>query len=227
MAVIKNFWYQLSLRLGPHLFRLITRLLFATCRVEHNYIENINRCEGHAKPFIAAFWHYSIIYIVGCSKARGRKWVAMVSASKDGEYIARILKVMGCEVVRGSRSKGGLGALKDMLFSLAKGLDAAIVADGSKGPARTVQAGVIMLSSKSGSPILPVAWAADRYIAFRSWDRTVLPKPFARISIWYGEPMQVPSDVKREELERYRLELEKRLNSLYISAWARFGKKGH
>lgn len=227
MAVIKNFWYQLSLRLGPLIFQLITRLLFATCRVEDNGIEKLKQCESHGRPFIAAFWHYSIIYIVNISKDKGRRWVAMVSASTDGEYIARILQIMGYETVRGSRTKGGLGALKEMIAWLGKGYNAAIVADGSKGPARQVQAGVILLACRSGVPILPVVWAADRYIVFRSWDRTVLPKPFSRISMWYGEPLSVPAEIKSEELEQYRLELEKRLNHLYVAAWARFGKTEH
>ncbi|OGR00666.1 MAG: hypothetical protein A2511_05340 [Deltaproteobacteria bacterium RIFOXYD12_FULL_50_9] len=225
MAVIRNFLYQLALRLGPFLFRVIARLLFASNRVEQNNISNLTKFDTQGQPFIVAFWHYSIFYILKLKS--GRQCVAMVSASKDGEYIARILKVMGLEVVRGSRSKGGLGALKEMVVWLAKGMNAAIVADGSQGPPRQVQAGAILLSSRSGVPIIPIVWSADRYIAFRSWDRLILPKPFARISMWYGEPLLVPAEIKSKDIEQYRLELEKRLNTLYDLAWARFGRTGH
>lgn len=225
MAVIKNLWYQLALRLGPLLFKAIAHLLFATNRVEQNSMTNLTQFEAQGQPFIVAFWHYSIFYILKLKS--GRECVAMVSASQDGEYMARILRVMGLEVVRGSRSKGGLGALKEMVVWLARGTNAAIVADGSQGPPRQVQAGVILLSSRSGAPIIPVVWSANRYFAFRSWDRMILPKPFARISMWYGEPMIVPAEIKAKDIEQYRLELEKRLNTLYDLAWARFGRTGH
>ena len=83
------------------------------------------------------------------------------------------------------------------------------------------------MASKSGAPILPMAVAADRYWAFRSWDRTLLPKPFARLDLWYGDPMIVPEKAGAEAIEHCRLEMEHRLNALYAKAWGTFGKDGH
>ena len=151
----------------------------------------------------------------------------MVSASEDGEFVARILARQGVVAVRGSRNRGALSALKGLIGLLRQGYNAAIVGDGSQGPARVMQAGAILLAGKSGAPILPMAVAADRYWAFRSWDRTLLPKPFARLDLWYGEPLMVPEKSGAEEIEQYSQEMEHRLNALYAQAWGKFGKDGH
>jgi hypothetical protein len=90
-----------------------------------------------------------------------------------------------------------------------------------------MQAGAILLAGKSGAPILPLAVAADRFWAFRSWDRTLLPKPFARLDLWYGEPLTVLEKAGPEEIERCRLEMEQRLNGLYAQAWSRLGRGAH
>ena len=84
-----------------------------------------------------------------------------------------------------------------------------------------------MLASKAGAAIVPVAWAADRYKTFRSWDRTALPMPFAKVVIHYGEPIEVPAGVRSEELEQYRLRLEQSLDDLYERAWQEFGRTEH
>jgi hypothetical protein len=178
------------------------------------------------QPFITCFWHYALVPMVHLSA--GKNCVAMVSASSDAEYVSRILNRMGITTVRGSRGKGGLAALKEMMvFIKEQGMKAAIVADGSQGPPLKVQAGVILLASKTGIPIIPLTCAADRYLAFRSWDRIVLPKPFARVAFCLGEPLLVPADIKAPGLEQYRLQLEDRMLDLYAEAWGRFGISRH
>ncbi len=151
----------------------------------------------------------------------------MVSASRDGEYIARVAHLMGFATVRGSRTKRGLRAIIQLVDLLKKGQNAGIVADGSQGPARKVQAGVILLAGRSGAPILPFAWSSSRYLTFSSWDRTVLPLPFSRIDVCYGEPLFVPKKLASNDLQKYRMILEERMNSLYEYAWSLHGKKHH
>jgi lysophospholipid acyltransferase (LPLAT)-like uncharacterized protein len=224
MSLKKKALYRLSLILGPPLFKILTTLLFLTCRFSWIGREHLER---QGRPLVAAFWHYSVFLILHLSRGR-RKWVAMVSASRDGEYVARIVESFGFETVRGSRNRGGVGALKEMIRAVrVKQLSAAIVADGSQGPPLAAQPGSVLLASRTGAPILPVAWAADRYWAFHSWDRTVLPKPFARIRVVIGEPFPVPEGLAAEELEGYRRELERRLMRLYRDSWAFFGRQGH
>lgn len=233
MAVKKGFWHRLSLAIIPPLYMGLTKLLFSTCRVREHNLHYFKQCSDASLPYIAAFWHYGIFYIIHRAyknrRDLGQSWVAMLSASEDAEFVAGVFRKMKLDLVRGSRGrgKGGLSALKNMINMVKEGRNAGIVADGSQGPARQVQAGMILLASKTGVPILPVAWGADRYIAFKSWDRTVLPKPFARISMYYGEPLTVPPKLKSADLEKYRIDLENRLNRLYDQAWEEFDRKEH
>jgi lysophospholipid acyltransferase (LPLAT)-like uncharacterized protein len=223
---VKGPLYQTSLTLVPALYRAISRLLFSTCKIEKHGDEHYQRLLTTGEPFIACFWHYSLTMVI--HQIVGENWVAMVSASTDAEYVAGILQRMGLATVRGSRGKGGLAALKEMIgYITAQGHKAAIVADGSQGPPLKVQAGVILLASKTGIPILSFTGAADRYWAFRSWDRTVLPKPFARLALCFDAPLTVPANLKSQELEQYRLQLEDRMLALYTKAWGMFDISEH
>jgi lysophospholipid acyltransferase (LPLAT)-like uncharacterized protein len=228
MSLRKKLLYRLSLVLGPPLFRLLAGLLFATCRITWIGREHLAKLDRENQPLVVAFWHYGVFMILSLARAQRRKWVAMVSASKDGEYVARIVESYGFETVRGSRNRGGIGALKGMVKAVRdRGLSAAIVADGSQGPPLAAQPGAVLLAGHSGAPVLPVGWGADRYWSFRSWDRTVLPKPFARVAVVVGEPLVVPGGLTSEGLEEYRLELDRRLRAIYRRSWAEFGREDH
>ncbi len=130
-----------------------------------------------------------------------------------------------------NRPKFGNPAKSDFLSPIRlvrqRGLSPAIVADGSQGPALTAQAGSLLLASRTGLPVMPVGWAADRYWSFRSWDRTAMPKPFSRVVVEFGEPFEVPKGVDSEALEEYRLQLERRLLEIYRRCWGRFGRETH
>ena len=219
--------YRLSLWLVPLLYSLMTRLLFSTYRVRAGGkgAEVIDMRLAEKAPFVAAFWHYGVIFFPYLT--RGRKWVAMVSASKDGEYIARILERIGFKTVRGSSHHRRVSALRRMLQWVRSGHNAGIVADGSQGPARKAQSGPILLAAKTGCPIMPMAWSADSYWTFKSWDRTILPKPFARIFVEFGPPLEVPAGIRGEEVEGYRLRLEKEIDAVYLKAWSHCNRKGH
>ena len=218
-------FYRFSLWVVPLFFRLLSFVLFSTCRVQRRGQEHLTRLAGAGSPFIVSFWHYGVIYIV--YQARKIPFVAMVSASRDGEYVSRILQSKGFATVRGSRNRGAVGALKGLMKEMAKGKSAVLVADGSQGPARKAQAGTILLASKTGAPILPVGWAADRCKSFRSWDRTAIPLPFSKVVLWHGEPITVPRELQSAELEEYRLRLEQALNELYEKSWGEFGRQQH
>jgi lysophospholipid acyltransferase (LPLAT)-like uncharacterized protein len=227
MAVKPGFGQRLALWLVPLVYTMLVRLLFATCRVRVIGEEHRRWCYSRSTPFVAAFWHYSVFAVIELSRNRGKRWAAMVSASDDAEYVARLLERQGGVTVRGSRNRSGVRALKGLIDLMRQGYNAAIVADGSQGPPRVMQAGALLLAGKIGAPILPVAVAADRYWAFRSWDRTVLPKPFARLVLCYGEPLTVPAETGAAMIESSRLELEARLNRLYEKAWREVGRSGH
>jgi len=208
----------------PRLFVALSRLLFATCRVEMQGREHLDQAVARG-TIIAAFWHYSILYIF--HNLRHLRAAVMVSASRDGEYIARVARLYGHVPVRGSANQKGVSGLKKMLREVRSGNNAGIVADGSQGPARQAQPGAILVASRTGSLIVPMAWAASRYRAFHSWDRTVVPLPFCRLRVCYAEPLAVPKGIDSEQIEQYRLELEKRLNQAYADAWQGVGRQPH
>lgn len=216
---------SLLLLIIPKLFSWIMRLWFATCRVtEHNgdVLLSVRRGEDN---IIASFWHYSIIYIL--YYLRGYPATVMVSASRDGEYIAKLAKEFGYNSVRGSKNHKGVEALKGMLRAVLAGDNGAVVADGSQGPARILQPGALLVASRTGKPIVPVAWSASRYFTIRSWDKTAIPKPFSRVNVCFGEPVYLPRKMSAEELEEYRCTIENNLNDLYAEAWSRYGKRSH
>jgi lysophospholipid acyltransferase (LPLAT)-like uncharacterized protein len=220
-----GFLYRMSLRLVPFVFVWLTRIWFATCRIRIHGKEYRDQIDESKGPVVAAFWHYTIFFIFYFM--RKESGVAMVSASRDGEYISRVANKMGFATVRGSRTKGGMKAIKGLIRYMGEGRNAAIVADGSQGPARVVQAGSIVLASRAEAPILPMLWSCNRYKRFGSWDGTTLPYPFSCIDFFYGEPLVVPPKIKSEEVETYRLILEKRLNDLYEKAWKQQGRAEH
>lgn len=217
--------HNLLLRVVPPTLYWLMRLWFGSCRVILHNEENCFKPDEKDQRGIASFWHYSIIYIL--YHMRKYSATAMVSSSKDGEYLARLAERFGFATVRGSRNNKGVEGLKSMLRAVRDGSNAAIVADGSQGPPRIVQAGTLLLASRTGAPIIPMVCAASRYFTVNSWDRTIIPKPFSRIDFYYGEPFFVPAKVKPDELEGYRLHLEQRLNELYEKAWGRYGKTAH
>lgn len=216
---------RILVRIVPKLLSWTMRLWFRTCRVtvlNDGFLEEAGTKE---KTVIASFWHYSIIFTLYYL----RKYPAtvMVSASKDGEYIARLAGEFGYQCVRGSKNKKGVEALKGMLRAVLAGENGAVVADGSQGPARVAQSGALLVAAKSGRPIVPMAWACSSFFGIKSWDRTLIPKPFSRLSVYFGEPIHIPRKLNAEELEQYRLKLEKELNELYSTAWAQYGIVAH
>ncbi len=220
-----GFLYRTSLRIVPPLFVLLTKIWFASCHVISHDEQYVNQYKNKGEPVVAAAFHYAILFLLYFM--RKETGVAMVSASKDGEYIARVVEILNFKAVRGSQTRGGMRAIRSLIRHMREGRNAAIVADGSKGPPLVVQAGCIVLASRSQAPVVPMLWSCNRYKRFASWDGTVLPYPFSRIDFFYGEPLVVPPKIKSDEIEYYRIILEKRLNELYTRAWQKHGRTIH
>ncbi len=132
----------------------------------------------------------------------------MISKSGDGEIIAGIATRTGWDIVRGSSSKYGREALEEMVEKLRQRKIAGHILDGPRGPAGIVKAGVIRLAQYADAVIVPFYTSADRAWYFKSWDRFLLPKPFSRVTLRFGEPFAVPKTSTPEEFEQLRLKLE-------------------
>ncbi len=216
--------YKASLAVVPRLYVGLTALWFGSCRLEIRGRENLDRvlADGAA---VVPFWHYSVFYVL--YHLRKYPGVAMVSASKDGEYIARVAELLGFETVRGSANRFGVRALKGLVDHVRQGKNAGIVADGSQGPPLKVQPGAVMLAAKSGSPIMPIVWAVKRYKAFNSWDHSVLPMPFSSMILQYGDLIYVEPKLNSARLEEYRMMIETEMTTMYHQLWQEYGKNDH
>ena len=209
--------YWLVVKLGGGLLRLI----FLTCRVEILNPEVRKKYFDEGRPAIGVTWHRAAIfflYYFGPQKA-----AVMISRSRDGEYLARFTRMMGCVPLRGSSKKGGFAALKGMADFLksGQGLYAATVADGPNGPRYKAQKGMIALAMLTGIPLIPILWSSNRVWVFKkAWDRTMIPKPFAEIKAMAGRQFTFPPKMTDREIETARLELEAELNRLrdYLDA---------
>lgn len=140
--------------------------------------------------FIYAFWHQRQVYFTWSH--RGVEAAVLVSKSKDGEMIARTMELSRIDAVRGSSSRGGAAAAREMVDILRSGRDVGITPDGPKGPAREVKEGAVRVAQLSGAPIVPIANALSRRIEVaKAWDRFQVPLPFGRAVVIYGEPVRV------------------------------------
>jgi lysophospholipid acyltransferase (LPLAT)-like uncharacterized protein len=160
---------------------------------------------------IYAFWHGRIF--AAMHYFRDRDIVVITSRNFDGEWIAALLGRFGFGTARGSTSRGAARALVQLRRDLGQGRPAAFTIDGPRGPARVAQPGAVWLSAASGHPIVPFHLEAERYWEINSWDRAQIPKPFSRVAIVIGEPIQVP-DTSEATVERSRQELEATLAAL-------------
>lgn len=145
--------------------------------------------------FIFSIWHEQVLSVMA-AHAHEEPYIALASRSKDGDYAAHVATKFGFRAVRGSSrgrrgDKGGKEALAEYIENLSHGVSGGITVDGPKGPRHVCKPGIVIMSHKTGSPILPVIAEADRYWEFNSWDKFKIPKPYAKIKITYGEPIQI------------------------------------
>ena len=193
--------------------------LGGTWRYECENEATMQRLIATKTPVVGAFLHsrtFALLHYFSLPQ-QGR-WILMCSQSRDGELMTRIEEGLGFRVARGSSGKGGARALVEMIRAQRedRGLNSCLSADGSRGPRGIAQLGTITLAQKTGSVLLPVAAStAEAWVWKKSWDRTVIPKPNARLRIRIGEPIEVPAKLEPEATEALRLRLERTLLAMH------------
>lgn len=171
-------------------------------------------------PVIFCLWHNRLALCMKVYEQFGKtKWpapgmAALISASKDGALLARVLRYFGVTAVRGSSSRRGRQALLEITGRIQEGFHAAITPDGPKGPKYQVQEGVIALAQVTGARIIPVSMKTARKFVTRSWDAFQIPKPFARCELYLGPALTVPREADEAQREEFRKELETRLRAI-------------
>lgn len=213
---------KILLAIVPFLGSLLLRLFSLTIRKKTLYGERFEKSRNQGQPVIGAFWHQRLLMMPFFP--RPGKTGMLISQHRDGEIIARLIKYLGIDSVRGSTTRGGLSALRGMVRFYREGGNLAITPDGPQGPKHVVQLGVIELARLTGSPIFPMTYGASREKALSSWDHFIVPIPFCRIVYIWGEPVWVPRESKPEEMEEKRLLLQERLRQITEEADCLFQK---
>ena len=209
---------RLQARLIPAIGYPLAAALGATFRWRADGAERYQRVLDGGRQPIMAFWHGRILPATVYFRRRGI--VVITSENFDGEWIAGIIERFGYGTARGSTSRGAVKALVQLKRDMAAGKPAAFTVDGPRGPARVAQPGAIWLAKATGNPIIPFHIEADRHWTANSWDRTMVPKPWATVAIAIGEPMEVDPRADDAAVEAGRRELESRLTALELRARA-------
>jgi hypothetical protein len=197
----------------------LIRLLGPTLRYQISFCKDGPQ-DLNFSPTIFVFWHRCIL--PACYAFRNRKIAVMTSSSFDGEYIARIIELLGYRAVRGSSTRGGVRALLGMHTEIEEGRSVAFTIDGPLGPIYVAKPGPVLLARNTKVPIVAFYVAPQRAWTLKSWDRMLIPKPFSRVSVRTGAYIHVPESAGKEELEQLHATMQASLEKVQAQAEAAF-----
>ncbi len=199
-------WRQrLKVALASTVGVTLLRLLGATWRVTRRGDDGLRAARAAGTPVVILLWHGELLPILWAHRNEGVS--VLISTHADGEIIARICEALGCRTVRGSSSRGGARALLELVRELQAGHEIAVTPDGPRGPRREFAPGAVVAAMRAGVPVIAFGATVNRAWRLRSWDRFVIPKPFARVAMAYSEIATVNATVPREaeaEVPRFR-----------------------
>lgn len=214
---------RILLALVSTLGYLVIRALGATLRFAWSEEEGATP-ERIARPAIYSFWHQCIF--PAAALFRGQGIGVMTSLSFDGEFIARIIEKLGFRAVRGSSSRGAVGALLGMRREVEQGKAVAFTIDGPRGPRYVAKPGPVFLAQATGAPMAAFHIALDNPWRLKSWDATRIPKPFSRALLRVSRAVQVPSNADDASLSRMHAELQTALDRVRDFAEAHVSEVG-
>ena len=183
---------KLLLHTAPWLAAKIIGLLYRALKPEMIGDDALHQLWNDGRPVILSFWHDQLLLMVKGYRGPGAR--VLISASQDGELIARTMACFGIGSVRGSSTRGGRAAVREMMALAKEPLDLVFTPDGPRGPRHVVKPGVAQLARISGRPVVPMAFACSSGHRFRSWDRFLLPYPRGRAVYSFGEPLVYEKD---------------------------------
>jgi lysophospholipid acyltransferase (LPLAT)-like uncharacterized protein len=208
-------WHQ---QLGGFIVFAALRVLLATVRTRLVDPTGFMASRAHG-PVIYCFWHNRLGTCMAvnaryCRPHNPTGLAALVSASKDGAFLSRVLELFGVQPVRGSSSRRGAQAMLELTTWGERGYDLAITPDGPRGPCYQIADGVMSLAQLTGLPIVPLAFNLNWKICVKSWDRFQIPLPFASCEVMVGKPSSIPRSATDEQREQLRQELGKQLREI-------------
>jgi len=216
----------LKLKMFCYAGMLTVRLISSTYRIRMVNPEIEKAVLRNRQVPIYASWHQR--FFPGITFFATRKPISiMISQSSDGELISRIVTVLGWYPVRGSSSKGGRQALREIQQRSREGYKVGHIVDGPRGPHGVVKPGLLLIAQASEMPIVPVIISSEKKWVFNSWDRFMVPKPFSRVIIRFGDAIHIPKNLKSSDFEEKRLSIENTLKHLYAETdamWTNFAE---
>lgn len=205
---MKQIGQWLLFNAAPLLASWLIRLIGLLTRRETIGADGVAQLWDNDDAVILAAWHDQLL-LLPAAYYNGAGAQILISRSKDGELIARTLQHLGHHAVRGSSSRGGSAAFKQLLRLTKQPYDIGITPDGPLGPRHQIKDGVAQLARLSGRAVVPVALVSSRGHRFNSWDRFLLPYPFGRIVYSYGEPLYCG---RNDDLEQFKQQLQQAMN---------------
>jgi len=166
--------------------------------------------------YIGALWHNRLLLLPFVIREflPQRRGAALISASRDGALLADLVERFDFEVVRGSSSRQGATAMRQLADIIARGNDVVITPDGPRGPAYELGQGIVYLAQQSGAAVVPINMEYSSCWRVKSWDRFILPKPFSKVRVTFGRPHRVAPTTNESEFERERLRLQEAMTQL-------------
>ena len=165
------------------------RLIAGSWRMITRHEERWRSLYEARRPIVYLLWHEALLPLLWHHRRQGV--VIVVSENRDGQYLSDFARVLGYRSVRGSSSKGAARALLGAVRELKSGASVAFTPDGPRGPRRELKPGFVAAAQRGGGVIVPIHAQADRAWRLNSWDRFLIPKPAARVTVTYGRPFEV------------------------------------
>ncbi|HEU0265956.1 MAG TPA: lysophospholipid acyltransferase family protein [Geobacterales bacterium] len=206
---MRNFKLWIQVVLGSAAIYAFLRLYRLTLRIRLLGLEHVQPLYRQKLGVIHVFWHSRLL--IAPFGYRGNGLNVLISQHRDGEMIARVMALFGFHLVRGSSRKGGKEALKEMVRLATTDHELAITPDGPRGPAEQMKPGAAQVAKMTGKPVVPFASACSWAAHTTSWDRMIIPLPFSRCVLIFGEPLHCAAD---EEVEQFTLRVEAGLREL-------------
>lgn len=194
---MKRLLDKMLMLLGPVLASFLIRCIYIFLKAERVGFDELGKLWSSGKNVILVGWHDQLLMMPPIFEGRSAK--VLISQSKDGELIARTIAHFSIGAVRGSSSRGGREALKEMKLLANEPMDLGITPDGPKGPRHVAKFGVVQLARVTGRPVVPIAFACSRGYRFNSWDRFLLPFPSGKAVYYVGQPLYTDDNELAED----------------------------
>ncbi|MCS6830213.1 MAG: lysophospholipid acyltransferase family protein [Armatimonadota bacterium] len=208
----QDWWQRLRPKLLGFIIWSLARAVGLSLRLKVFNFDQVLQRAQEGRGAVLVTWHGRSFIPANVFKGKG--FWAIISLSRDGEIQNHIFRRFGFRIIRGSTGRGGIRAALEAARRVAEGGILAFTPDGPRGPNRQVQPGALFIAQKAKCPIIPAGVAAYPCKLLPTWDRYMIPLPFARGVFIFGEPIDVPENISEEQFEQLRQEVEEAINTL-------------